>query len=412
MRESIETELPDQVIDSYPYLSRLFDVDLEDTLSEKVRFLSAQALQARILDAFRTYVRARSSRQPIVLVWEDLHWCDPSSLKILEALLSLTCEAPLIVLWVSRLTDSPAHQIVRQWSQKHDARFRQIQLSPLTRTQSDSLIRQLLRIENLSEELRDLILDRAEGNPFFLEELLRSLLDSGVVVMEKDRAIAKRELKSVDIPDTLQGVLMARIDRLEPEQKQTLQKASVIGRIFQQRVLAHLYDRKPNKGQLNRSLGELQRREFIQSREQEASETSALQKGEYIFKHAITHDVAYDALLLSSRKELHAKVARALETLFPERLDELSAALGYHFEKAGAAAPAAHYLGCAAERAHATFANAEALAFYRSAIAQIKRVDSSKEDIALRSSAARLHEGLGDVLTLVGQHVEARAAFR
>ncbi len=204
---------------------------------------------------------------------------------------------------------------------------------------------------------------------------------------------------------------MARIDRLESEQKQTLQKASVIGRVFQQRVLPHLYDLKSDEQHLDRSLGELQRREFIQSPEQAASETSALQEDEYIFKHAITHDVTYNSLLIASRKELHARVAQALETLFPERLDELSATLGYHFERAGAAAPAAHYLGRAAERAQATFANIEALAFYQSAIAQIQRVDSAKVDSAMRKSAARLNEGLGDVLTLMGQHVEARAAY-
>jgi class 3 adenylate cyclase len=411
LRKSVEAEIRDQVIDVYPYLSRLFDVDLEEAMEERVKFLGAQALQARILEAFRSYIRARSLRQPLVLIWEDLHWCDPSSLQVLEALLPLTREVPLVVLWVSRLTDSPAHETVSKISQKHSADFRQIKLSPLTRPQSDSLVRQLLKIENLPEKMRDLILDRAEGNPFFLEELLRSLLDSGVVVMEKDRAIATRELQSVDIPDTLQDVLMARIDRLKLEQKQTLQKASVIGRVFQQRVLAHLYDLKPDERHLDRSLGELQQREFIQSREQEASETSALQEDEYIFKHAITHDVAYNSLLVASRKELHAKAARALETLFPERLDELSATLGYHFERAGAAALAAHYLGCAAERAQMTFANTEALAFYQSAIAQIQRVDSAKEDIVMRSSAARLNEGLGDVLTLMGQHIEARAAY-
>jgi hypothetical protein len=194
-------------------------------------------------------------------------------------------------------------------------------------------------------------------------------------------------------------------------QKQTLQKASVIGRVFQQRVLAYLYDLKPDERHLDRSLGELQQREFIQSREQQASETSALQKDEYIFKHAITQDVAYNSLLVASRKELHAKAARALETLFPDRLDELSAPLGYHFERAGDAGPAAYYLGRAAERAQATFANTEALAFYQSAIAQIQRVDSATENIAIRSSAARLNEGLGDVLTLMGQHVDARAAY-
>jgi hypothetical protein len=411
LRRSLEQEFHDKIADVYPYLGRLLEIPMQETMEERIKFLTAEALQGRILQAFYDYIRACAKRQPLVLIWEDLHWCDPSSLQVFETLLPLTREFPLLLLFASRPHEKAVSELLARIDETYISNYRSIKLSPLTRRQSGSLIQQLLRIENLPEKIRDLILDRAEGNPFFLEELLRSLLDAGVVVMEHGRAISTRDIEAVDIPDTLQGVLMARIDRLEAENKSALQKAAVIGRVFQQRVLAHLYDLKSDERHLDRSLGELQQREFIQSREQEASETSALQEDEYIFKHAITHDVAYNSLLVASRKELHAKAARALETLFPERLDELSATLGYHFERAGAAAPAVHYLGRAAERAQMTFANTEALAFYQSAIAQIQRVDSAKEDIVMRSSAARLNEGLGDVLTLMGQHADARAAY-
>ena len=197
--------------------------------------------------------------------------------------------------------------------------------------------------------------------------------------------------------------LAARIDRLPPDNKQTLQRASVIGRIFQSRVLAYIYKERASN-RLEAALGELQRREFIQSREQQASETAGLEEGEYIFKHAITHDVAYDSMLFTRRKELHQLVAEAIESLFPGRLDELSATLGFHYERAEATERAIFYLGRAAERAKATFANAEAIAFYQSAIGQITRGG----DRQFRESEWRLNEGLGDVLTLVGRHEEAR----
>jgi len=249
-------------------------------------------------------------------------------------------------------------------------------------------------------------LNRAEGNPFFVEELLRSLIDAGAIVIEGNRAAATREIDAVEIPETLQGVLAARIDRLPPDNKQTLQRASVIGRIFQRRVLAYIYEQKA-KHRLEALLGELQRREFIQSRDQQASETAGLEEGEYIFKHAITHDVAYDSMLFARRKELHRLAAEAIEALFPGRLEELSATLGYHYERAEAAERAIFYLGRAAERAKATFANVEAIAFYESAIGQITRA----RDGQFRESGLRLNEGLGDVLTLVGRHEEARDAF-
>src|SRR5262249_29289034 len=148
--------------------------------------------------------------------------------------------------------------------------------------------------------------------------------------MEKKRAIASGALEVVNIPETVQGVLMARIDRLDAAKKQTLQNASVIGRVFQQRVLSYLCENNAaSNGQLNNSLAELQRRDFIQLRK-------LSEEREYIFKHAITHDVAYNSLLIARRKQLHGRVGEAIEALFPDRLEELSPTLGYHFERAEA----------------------------------------------------------------------------
>jgi predicted ATPase/class 3 adenylate cyclase len=411
LRKHLEQEFPHGVSEVYPYLARALELPMEPAMEERVKFLSGDTLRARILQAFHDFVRAHATKQPLVLVWEDLHWCDSSSLQVLDRIMPLTEDVPLLLLCAARPDEKRVVEFLARARETHRANYCGIELSPLSRQQSGSLIEQLLRIEKLPETMRDLILDRAEGNPFYLEELLRSLLDSGVLILQKDGAIATRELRSIDIPDTLQGVLAARIDRLEREHKHTLQNASVIGRIFQERVLIHLYETGSAKERLAQSLAELQRREFIQSREQYGSETAALQEDEYIFKHAITHEVAYDSMLLARRKELHKLTAQTIEKLFPDRLDDLAATLGYHYERADAAAKAVHYLGRAGARAQATFANTEALAFYRSAIAQIERIDLTKEDAPIRTSAARLNEGLADVMTLMGQHAEARAAY-
>ena len=385
----------------YPYLARLLELPMETAMEDRVKFLSAEALQARILEALRDYVRCRAKQQPLVLLWEDLHWCDPSSWQVLKTLLPLSVEGPLLLLCVARTDEDRLSEILRE--AKYPCRI--IELSPLTRKESGSLVQQLLPLDNFPDRMREAVLNRAEGNPFFVEELLRSLIDTGVLLLRDGRAVATREIDAIEIPDTLQGVLAARIDCLQQDNKQALQRASVIGRIFQQRVLAHL--RKQNGRKLDAPLRELQRREFIQSREQQASETSGLEVDEYIFKHAITHEVAYSSILFAHRKELHRLAAEAIQTLFRDRVDELSATLGYHFEKAEAAEEAAFYLGRAAERAKATFANAEAIGFYEAAIRQI--AVSSKPH--LREMGARLNEGLGDVLTLVGRHDEAREAF-
>ena len=408
LRKSIEKALPKKVADIYPYLGRLLEVPLPEAMEERVRLLKSEALQGRILQAFQEYVRARAVGKPLILFWEDLHWCDPSSLRVLEKLLPITMEAPLLLLLAYR----PDEELIEQLRQSRAAcaeKYHTIELSPLTREEGGSLIQSLLKIENLPEKMRDLILNRAEGNPFFLEELLRSLLDAGIVVVEQDRVVATRAIESVEVPETLQGVLMARIDRLAPEKKYALQNAAVIGRIFQHRVLAHLYEEELDAiKRLGDSLAELQRREFIQSRAQ-----SPLEDREYIFKHAITHDVAYNSLLIARRKKLHKRAGEAIESLFPDRLDELSATLGYHFERAEARGKAIRYLRQAAERAQATFANTEAIAFYRSAIAQIKPLlaEQKDHDGATVETAARLYEGLGDVLKLAGQQDETIDAY-
>ena len=406
LRRNLEQTASEKMADIYPYLGRLLEVPLHNAMEEEVKFLTSEALQSRLLRAFQEYVRVRATRKPLIVFWEDLHWCDPSSFRVLEMLVPLTQEAPLLLLLVYR-PDEDFVQKLQQQGRANGENYRVIELSPLTREQSGSLIQSLLKIESLPEKMRALILDRAEGNPFFLEELLRSLLDVGIVIVEQDQVVVTGAIETVNVPETLQGVLMARIDRLAPEEKRALQNAAVIGRVFQQNVLAYLYGENSDaESRLEDSLTELQRREFIQTQAHKSSE-----EREYIFKHAITHDVAYHSILMARRKQLHKRVAEAIETLSPDRLDELSATLAYHFEKAESHDRAIHYLRRAAERAQSTFANTEALAFYRSALQQIERLRPSGGNDSLEQAAAQIEESIGDIEHLINRQGEARAAY-
>jgi class 3 adenylate cyclase/predicted ATPase len=405
LRSSIEQTAPEKMNEIYPYLGRLLEVPLPAETEEQIKVVSAQALQTRILRAFQDYIRARAARGALTLFWEDLHWCDLSSFRVLETLIALTKEVPLLLLLAYRPDPDFVVQLQESARAANAENFRVLELLPLTRKESGALIQSLLKIENLPEKMRALILDRAEGNPFFLEELLRSLLDMGTVVIENGRAIATGAIEVMNVPETVEGVLAARIDRLDFEEKQTLQNASVIGRVFQQRVLERLYeDKVAMNGQLNDSLAELQRRGFIQ-------QGKSSEEREYIFKHAITHEVAYHSLLIARRKQLHGRVGEAIEALFPDRLDELSPTLGYHFEKAEAREKAIRYLRQAAERAQATFANAEALAFHRSALRQVELLLAARPDESLRKTVAQIQESVGDIYHLINQQEEARAAY-
>jgi len=237
------------------------------------------------------------------------------------------------------------------------------------------LVGNLLEVEALPRPLRRRILDHAEGNPFYVEEVIRSLIDSDVVVYDEmaDQWQATRRIEDIAIPDSLQGVLMARIDRLQEEARRVLQLASVIGRIFLYRVLAAIAeeDREhPERSRrvLDASLLTLQREEMIRQR-------ARVPELEYIFKHHLTQQAAYNGLLRRERRRFHGQVAEALGRLFPDRVEEQLGILGRHWEQAGEWERAVEYLRRAGEQAAAQFANEEAVGYFTRALELVPEED-------------------------------------
>jgi class 3 adenylate cyclase/tetratricopeptide (TPR) repeat protein len=394
LRNFTEHYLGEKSKDVFPYLARLRDVPMDAESESMLKDLLPQALQNRMHTAFADLIRAVADARPLVLVWEDLHWADHSSLGLIETLLALTEDLPLFLILVFR----PNEGRTWEWHQKILAhmgeRYRVLELTPLTQADSALLVENLLKIENMPEATRQLILNKSEGNPFFLEELLRSLIDTGMVLLEENRAVATQAISQLEVPDTLQGVIAARIDRLPSEDKYTLQTASVIGRVFQQVVLGYLLQRQRADLPLESALSELQQRELIRWRGDL----------EYIFKHAITRDVTYNSLLIMRRKELHRATAETIEMLFPDQLDELAPTLAYHYEAAESHEKAAEYFTRAGDRAQQTYANLEAIAFYRAAVQQWEQLGDKAKLVAA-------HENLGMVLGLVGQVDDAIQVF-
>lgn len=418
LHEDIARLMPEKTPEVYPYLARLLDVPVEESFEGLIRDLSPEALQQRIRQAFTQYIRAQALQRPTVIVWEDLHWIDASSLSLVESLVPLTRQVPLILWLLFRpMTEDRIwvfHQALRN---KADETYREIVLSPLSPPESAQLMQNLLNIEEIPPETRRLMFDKAEGNPFFLEELLRSLIDAGIVTMQDEKAVFAQALQTIDVPNTLQEVIAARIDRLPVQDKHTLQTASVVGRVFQQRVLKYIMEQEGAVIRLDPSLTELQRRELIRRRRMELSErgdlTGAALELEYIFKHAITQEVTYESLLIARRKALHRVAAEAIETLFADYLDPLAATLAYHYERADAPDKAVTYLIRAADRAKSIFANEEAIAFYHTAIIQVTSIleRAGTPDKEWLQARVDLNEHLGEVLALIGKHDEALAAY-
>ena len=310
------------------YLEVILSVESDATL-EAVAALEGDSLVEHIAAAIRGYLRARAGLMPTVIVLDDLHWADTASLDLLLSVAGLVRG-----LAASDHLPAPARQRVlragrpsRRRVASSDAHYTEIVLEPLDAAHSKELLGNLLYIEELPESVRNLILNKAEGNPFFVEEVIRTLIDSEYIVQENNHWRATREIVNVTIPDTLSGVLSARIDRLPENTKHVAQTAAVLGRIFAQRALMATCAAAPPPERIEDiepHLGVLTYEELVRERVHDP-------ELEYIFKHALTQEAAYELLLIRRRKELHRRAGEVLERLYPEQQGELASVLAYHF---------------------------------------------------------------------------------
>jgi predicted ATPase len=215
----------------------------------------------RIFLAMRRFVERLARVQPLVLVFEDLHWMDASSVELLEHILPVVREAPLLLISLSRPNSAAAASFQGVCSEKYPDLYTEIHLAPLSQPQTIELLKNLLAVDHLPLQLRDTVTRKAEGNPFFIEEIIRSLLDTGAIVRDPSggRWRLTAQLDALHIPDTVQGVIMARIDRLDEQVKQTLCMAAVIGRSFLYRIL---YEIEQASSALDQHLAQLEQLEL------------------------------------------------------------------------------------------------------------------------------------------------------
>ncbi|MCC6984635.1 MAG: AAA family ATPase [Bauldia sp.] len=299
---------------------------------------------------------ARHARNgPLVLVVDDLHWADPASVELLLALLSLVEDVPLLIVFALRPERQSAAWRIRQRAETdYPHRYTELSLRPLDATDTNALVSALLSIADLPAELRQLILRKTDGNPYFVEEIVRTLIDEGVVRQTADGLHweAKTDVSEIAIPDTLQALLMTRIDRLDQETRSTLQLASVIGRSFYYSILKRISE---SAMALDRQLLSLERVELL-------LESARLPELEYMFKHELARDAAYGSLLNRKRRDFHRRVGEAIETIFVGRLEEQAHRLARHFDLAGDTAKAQRYYEVAAETAASMHATAESAA--------------------------------------------------
>ena len=345
--------------DTLPYLFALLGiVEGDDPLAQ----MDAQVRKRRTLDAIKRILLRESLNQPLMTMFEDLHWIDDETQALLNLLADSIANAKILLLVNYR----PEYS--HQWNSK--TYYTQHSLDPLGKESADEMLAALLGDGAEMAQLKRVIIERTEGNPFFMEETVQVLLDEGSLVRDGSTTRLTRPLGELKIPPTVQGILAARIDRLSAESKDLLQALAVIGREFSFSLIRAVTGK--SEDELNRMLNDLQLGEFIY-------EQPAVGDIEYSFKHALTQEVAFGSVLNERRKELHRRTAAAIETLYAERLADRHTELAHHYSRAGEAAKAVQFMRLACEQALQRSAYAEALAHLTTGLELLKTLPESPE---------------------------------
>jgi len=353
------TSLPDdqqtRILNTYEILVAA-DQDIEAESSPIRGEVLKREIYASMLDLW-TF---KAMGKPLILVLDDLQWADPASVELIGHLFELVEQVPIFFVCALR-----PHQDAPAWSLRDSAasnasRAVEIILPPLTENDSNQLVDNILQIAELPDDLRKAILEKSEGNPFFIEEIVSTLIEKGVIQQEEDGFYWKLvdNYREFNIPDNLHALLLARIDRLDFESRRTLQMASVVGRSFNIAVLAEI---SPDIPDLESQLENLLRMGLIQIGTQSP-------EMEYSFRHELTREAAYQSILKRQRREYHRQVGEAIEKLYAANLFEVAYRLAYHFYAARDHQAALKYYQVAGKQSLQLFANREASQYFKQAI--------------------------------------------
>ncbi|HRV91849.1 MAG TPA: adenylate/guanylate cyclase domain-containing protein [Anaerolineae bacterium] len=385
----------DEVI---PYLMAMLGVKLDSDVTGDLPLNDPQVLQRRIFVAMGEWVEALVTRQSLVFVFEDLHWADPSSVQLIEFLFTLTVYNPILIICVTRLERDTAFWKVKLASaEEASEQFQELTLWPLTNEESRQVIKHLLKIDPLPRELEDLLLSRAEGNPLFLEEVIRSLIEEGVIERVDEQWKITRPVTEIEIPNTLQGVLTARIDRLEEPVKRVLQIAAVIGRVFPHFILSPIVN---DPEILKKALEQLEIADLIEVKTPEP-------EPEYIFKHVLTYETAYNSLLHQQRQLIHKQIGDYLSRQYWLLGEEYAPNVAEHYEKSEIWDRALRYLLRAAVAAIQSFANQQAITFYSRALEVAEMIGARADE----KTFLEIYEGRAKIYTRLGEIQEAMTDY-
>ncbi len=339
-----------------PLYLHLLSIQSYYTLPEH---LQGKELRKAMEEALAVMITLNTQHQPMVMILEDWHWSDDASQAALKHLIGMT--APYALMLVT--TYRPIYSSSWGYLSYHTPAV----LKPLDGPNTENIIKSITGASHLPQGLGELILERSGGNPLFIEEICYSLIEEGLVKVKDGKAALTQSLVNLSLPDTVQAIIRNRLDRLDNNSKEALRLASVIGRVFGQRILERIYSARI---ELSESLEALKAFEVIQ-------QTRVLPEAEFTFRHVLTQKVVYETLLLQRRKELHGIVGLAIEELYSERLEEQLPILAYHYIRSDRQDKAIEYALLAGDQAAGLFANNEATTYYEQAFTMSKTLPES-----------------------------------
>jgi class 3 adenylate cyclase/tetratricopeptide (TPR) repeat protein len=346
-----------------PAFLALLDVPIDDP---RWQDLDPPQRRHHTLDAVKRLLLKESQVQPVLLVFEDLHWIDSETQALLDILVEALPTARILLLVNYR----PEYQ--HGWGSK--TYYRQLRIDPLPSESAEELLVSLLGDDAALLPLKQLLIQRTEGNPFFLEESVRTLIETKVLAGERGSFRLMKRVETIQVPATVQAILAARIDRLSPEEKQLLQSASVIGEYVPFTLLQAIVEMLDEE--LRRCLAHLQTAEFLY-------EASVFPELEYTFKHGLTYQVAYNSLLQERRRALHGRIMEAIERLYADRITEQIERIAHHAFRGEVWNKAVAYIRQAGQKAGARSANREAVTYFEQALEALGHLPKNRETLEL-----------------------------
>jgi class 3 adenylate cyclase/tetratricopeptide (TPR) repeat protein len=357
VREKLESSIDALLGDKeniVPYIGSLYSIDYPE-----VSEVSPEFWKSELQKAMLKVLTALAQKAPTVVCLEDLHWADPSTLELVHFLLS-EIRHPVLFICVYRpiVSPFPTHKIGTMAFTHQELHLRDLSLSD-----AQNMVESLLKTDTVPNELQSFIRSKVEGNPFYLEEAVNSLIESHILISENGIWKVNGPIAETEMSATIQGVITARVDRLELESKRILQEASVIGRTFYYDILKRISEINDN---IDRSLSGLERFNLIRTKSIEPHL-------EYIFKHALTQEVVYNGLLKKERREIHERIAHVIEELFTDRLPEFYETLAFHFKGGKSVHKAIKYLMKSGEKSLRRYALDESNKYYQEAFDLLTR---------------------------------------